>query len=106
MKTEHEIQNAIRTALAPYAILFRYNCGKLQDKRGQWIDFGPPPGHSDLAGMCLRTGRFIAIECKSAKGKPTDAQLRFLEAIRAGGGIAGVCRTSEEAIKLLKGTNE
>lgn len=38
---------------------------------------------------CIR-GRFVGIECKAGSNRPTELQLRNLEAIRDNGGIAMV----------------
>jgi hypothetical protein len=43
-------------------------------------------GHPDV-DVCFR-GRFIAIECKAKKNRPTDLQLRRLREIRTAGGLA------------------
>jgi hypothetical protein len=99
---EREIQNRIRIALAPHVLLFRANVGKFQMKDGRWFDTGLPPGFADLFGIHIGTGSFVAIECKSRTGKPSYKQERFLQAVRDAGGIAGVCRSPEEALTLIK----
>jgi Holliday junction resolvase len=38
--------------------------------------------------VCCARGRFLAIECKAGKNKPTALQERELEAIRVAGGTA------------------
>lgn len=38
--------------------------------------------------VCCYKGKFIGIECKAGKGKPTPLQLLNLEKISAAGGIA------------------
>lgn len=40
--------------------------------------------------VCCVDGKFLGIECKAGKNKPTDLQLRELEAIRQANGIAVV----------------
>lgn len=47
-----------------------------------------------------RIGRFVAIEAKAGKGKPTPRQLIELAAIREAGGIAMV--VNEERIERMK----
>jgi len=69
------------------------------------------PGGSDLIGYRRVTvtpemvGRempvFAAIEVKTAKGRATKDQLRFIEHIRNAGGIAGVARSVDEARLIL-----
>ena len=53
-------------------------------------------------------GRFIAIECKAGKNKPTLLQVRELEAIRSRDGVAVVVNDDNwdmirELVKGLKG---
>lgn len=73
---------------------------------------GVPPGYSDATGwhsveitpdmVGRRVAVFVALECKSDTGRPTREQLAFIAAVRAAGGIAGICRSSEEAEALLQ----
>ena len=84
--------------------LFRNNSGKFQDKRGQWITFGVGPkngGGSDLIGWCS-DGKFAAIEIKVGYDKPTAAQLMWISWVNSGGGRAGVARSVQEALDILK----
>ncbi|MFR6588600.1 MAG: hypothetical protein ACLUSL_13070 [Ruminococcus sp.] len=39
---------------------------------------------------------------ENAEGRPTKEQKHFLEQMRAAGAIAGVCRSAEEAVGLVK----
>lgn len=39
---------------------------------------------------CVPSGKFLAIECKAGKNKPTALQVREIERIRKAGGIAVV----------------
>lgn len=71
-------------------------------------------GSSDLIGWTTRVitpdmlGKriaiFTAIEVKAAT-KPTKDQLQFIEAVLAGGGIAGVARTTQDAHNLITQIN-
>lgn len=67
---------------------------------GNVINIGKA-GTSDLK-CCLR-GRFIALEVKTATGRLTEKQARYLEQVRAAGGIGEVVRSVDEALKVLKG---
>lgn len=58
-------------------------------------------GGSDIIGI-TPTGKFLAIEVKTEKGRPTKEQLRFIEAVRNAGGIAGIARSPEEALDLIR----
>lgn len=111
---EHAIQNEIRNALAGEVLCFRANVGQawagsrverlpggrvlIHDARP--FSTGLPPGFSDLFGMG-RGGQFFALEVKSATGRASDKQDKFLGAIERGGGLAGVVRSPEDARRVL-----
>lgn len=103
MTEEHRIQNEIRLALANTCVMFRINVGKGYTPDGRYFDTGVPRGFSDLFGVRKADGRAVFIEVKTHRGKPTDQQKNFLETMRKNGAIAGVCRSSEEAVQLVKG---
>jgi hypothetical protein len=56
-------------------------------------------GVSDI--LAIQNGRFIAVEVKSEKGKPTADQIKFIEKINSNGGIAIIARSWEDAKKQL-----
>lgn len=58
-------------------------------------------GSSDIIGIYRKTGQFLAIEVKTPKGRPTKEQLNFIDQVTKAGGIAGIARTVEDALKLL-----
>ena len=103
MTEEHKIQNEIRLALADYCILFRMNVGTGYTTDGRYFNTGVPKGFSDLFGFRKFDGRIVFIEVKTAKGKPSAEQVKFLEVMRKSGAIAGVCRSADDAIKLIQG---
>ena len=100
---EIDILRSVQLALSEAgAITWRNNSGCLKDARGVPVRFGVgSPGGSDLIG--IYKGRFCAFEIKTPKGKATDAQLNFIAAVIKNGGIAGVVRSPDEAIELLRG---
>ena len=52
--------------------------------------------------LCCLNGRFIAIEVKADKGKPSPLQLHNIEKIRESGGIALIAYPKDfEALKAL-----
>lgn len=64
-------------------------------------------GVPDIIG-CVQGGKFLAIECKAGKNKPTLLQVRELEAIRSRDGVAVVVNDDNwdmirELVKGLKG---
>lgn len=68
-------------------------------------------GSSDLIGITQieitpdmvgrKIGIFTAIETKTLKGKASIEQDRFINRVRELGGIAGIARNEEEALKLI-----
>lgn len=101
MTEEHAIQNAIRSAISKYCIIFRINVGKGYTKDGRYFQTGVPPGFSDLFGVRKSDGRAVFIEVKTKTGKSSREQRNFLETMRSSGAIVGVCRSTEEAIELV-----
>lgn len=101
MTPEHIIQNRIRTALSPYAVVFRANVGKVKTPDGRFFDTGLPAGFSDLFGFRKSDGRMFFIEVKAARGKISDAQKIFITQMQQYGAIAGVCRSETDAFILL-----
>lgn len=98
---EHDIQNAIRAALAPYAVIFRANVGRMKLPDGRYFSTGLPVGFSDLFGVRKSDGKAVFIEVKTASGRVSQFQYNFLEMMRKNGAIAGVARSPEQAIKLI-----
>lgn len=100
---ESDIMRACMLALSESGcLIWRQNVGTLKNAAGIPIKFGLCVGSSDLIGL-TPTGRFLAVEIKTCKGRATPEQLRFIEAVRARGGIAGIARSPEEALDLLRG---
>ena len=76
------------------------------------INFGLVVGSSDLIGWTTievtqeMVGRklaiFTAVEVKTEKGRPTKAQLNFIEQVNNAGGIAGVCKSVQDMKDLIK----
>ena len=114
-KSEHRIQDEIRLALSEYGIVLRLNSGKFWQGKRVWSNEfhqyvltnlravqGCPQGTADL----LFIGKDIAfIECKDDKGKPLAEQEKFIEIMHEYGHKAGVARSVEDALKIIKGEN-
>lgn len=103
MTEEHKIQNQIRISLSDRCTLFRVNVSKAYTKDGRYFDTGVPKGFSDLFGFRKSDGKAVFIEVKTPTGKPSEQQKKFLSAVRNAGAIAGICRSVEEAEKLIQG---
>lgn len=65
-----------------------------------WQGMMSKKGVSDIIA-CYK-GRFIAIEVKTEKGRVSDAQQQFLEAVTASGGVAILARSVDDVIEGLK----
>jgi hypothetical protein len=100
---EIDVQNSIRLALNPYAVCFRANVGVFNTKDGRTISTGLPKGFSDLFGFRKSDGRMFFIEVKNEKGRLRKDQEHFIETMKQNGAIAGVARSPEEAIEIVRG---
>lgn len=58
-------------------------------------------GASDIIG--LYKGRFLAIECKTEKGRLSQDQKKFLDLVRSIGGIAFTAKCADDVKKGLDG---
>ena len=112
-KSEHRIQDEIRLALSEHGVILRLNSGKFWQGRRVWsnefqqyvlIDLrsvqGCPPGTSDLLFIGENNTSFI--ECKDDKGKLRPEQIKFLELMQSYGHRAGVARSVNDALKVIK----
>jgi hypothetical protein len=99
---EQDIQNNIRLALNPYAVIFRVNSGKVRMADGRYFQTGVPRGYSDLSGFRKSDGKMIFIEVKTEKGKLRKDQEHFLNAMDKHPVICGIARSPEEAIKIVR----
>lgn len=124
---EHALQNAIRNALCDEGLFFRANVGqawtgssveRLPGNRvlihgARPFTTGLPAGFSDLFGLVpvvvtpdmvgQTVGVFAGLEIKTARGRPTEAQERFIAAIHRAGGRAGIARDVAGALAIVKG---
>ena len=95
--------------------IFRNNTGRLQNKSGEWVDYGLVVGSSDLIGWTSVTvtpdmvgqklALFTAIEVKTATGRVRKEQTNFIDRVREAGGLAGIARTVEEARAIILNSN-
>jgi hypothetical protein len=65
------------------------------------LSFGLAIGSSDIIGL-TPSGRFLALEVKTQTGRPTKEQRIFLKIVSDSGGIAGIVRTPEQALQLIR----
>jgi len=105
--SEAEILRAIMALLKRHprvAQCWRQNSGTFAERNRdgsmRYVRANTAKGMSDIMGV-LRDGKTLAIEVKSRTGRMRPGQEEFLATIRAAGGVAGVCRSVEDAVALL-----
>lgn len=124
--TEANLMRAIMLAHSnpPGTLLFRNNTGTAWQgnrtvRRGDAViihdprpvHFGLCKGSSDIIGLRSITitpemvgqqlAVFTAIEVKGPRGRATEQQQRFIEAVRSAGGFAGIARSVDEAGAII-----
>ena len=112
--TESDIQSKIRVALSPHGVVFRTNSGEFcqgskvyskEFKQDVLINLrrvqGLPKGFSDLLFFGF-DGRAAFIEIKKPGKKQTPEQVKFMELMQSYGYRAGVARSVEDALKIIK----
>lgn len=114
---EHTIQDLIRLELSKHGLVFRTNAGSAWGgKYANVPHFGNvilnpqkiellPKGFSDLLFVGT-DGRVAFVECKDSKGKLRPEQERFLKLMQSYGHRAGVARSVEDALNIIKGESE
>jgi hypothetical protein len=111
LPSEQSIQQHIRLICSTGATrLFRNNTGTLRDQHGRPVSFGLCKGSADLIGWRTVTitpemvgqqmAVFTSIEVKTATGRLRPEQQQWLDAVQAAGGIAGVARSVEDALRI------
>lgn len=103
MTEEHRIQNEIRLALSSSCVIFRMNVGAGRTFDGRYFDTGVPKGFSDLFGFRKKDGKAVFIEVKTKTGRVSAEQKKFIETMKKNGAAAGICRSAEDALNLVKG---
>jgi hypothetical protein len=111
--SEQQIQQHIRIACSTGATrLFRNNTGTLRDQHGRPVQFGlARKGSADLIGYRTITitpemvgqqvAVFASIEVKTPTGRIRPDQQAWLDTVQAAGGIAGVARSVEDALRIM-----
>lgn len=65
------------------------------------IQAGLCVGGADIIGI-EPGGRFLAVEVKSATGRARPEQIKFMDAVIKAGGIAGIARSVDDALELIR----
>lgn len=110
---ESNTQKLIMLAMSDHgSIVWRNNTGVLKNEAGIPVRFGLCRGSSDL--ICITplkitqemvgqtVGVFTAVEVKTKTGRVSPEQQTFINAVRSAGGIAGVARSVEDALELIR----
>lgn len=101
IKSEHQIQNEIRLWCGQHDIIaFRCNVGRVLTSQNIWFDTGLPSGFSDLL-ICIRGGKTIFCECKTATGKQRPDQKEFEKTMTDFGYTYIVARSLEQFVQLI-----
>ena len=112
MASEQSIQQHIRLRCSTGPVrLFRNNTGTLRDQHGRPVTFGLAKGSADLIGwrsitvtpemVGTQVAVFTSIEVKTPTGRVKPEQQQWLQAVQAAGGIAGVARSVEDALRIV-----
>lgn len=80
---------------------WRANTGAMKTASGGFIRFGEK-GQPDILGVIAPSGRLVALEVKTEKGKTSPAQDAWLSEARALGAVVGVVRGIDEAFALAE----
>lgn len=102
--SETDIQNRIRAVLSEYGIVLRLNVGEFTTKDGRHISSGLPAGTPDL--LFIGQSRIAFIEVKRPSGRPSKAQVNFIQAIRKLGHRAGIARSVDDAEAIINYTGD
>ena len=111
---ETNLQQEIRLAVGqiPNLRLFRNQVGQLPHPiTNRYVQFGLAKGSSDLIGfktvkitedmVGTNIAQFISLEVKTNTGRISKIQQNWLTLIKNSGGISGVVRSIDDAIKIL-----
>lgn len=103
-QAERVLQNKIILALSKEGCLIWNNdTGAVKDARtGRYIKYGLAVGSADLVGVCP-DGVALFCEVKTATGRASQEQRNFIAACRRNNARAGIARSVEDALRIMKG---
>lgn len=104
MASEADIMRNIQIAMSELGHrVFRVNTGLFYTKMGIPVRCGMVNGGSDLVGwLGDGSGRILAIEVKSRRGREEQDQIAFALAVQKAGGCAFFARSVEDATEKIK----
>lgn len=85
--------------------VFRNNVGVAQFGRAK-VRYGLCVGSSDLIGILSPSGRLVSLEVKSATGRSTEEQRKWLAMVRRMGGFGCIVRSVHDARAALQRARE
>lgn len=97
---ESDIQKGILDylKLKKHLVFKHRNVGIFKQNTGKYIPLAAgEKGISDILG-CTPQGKFLAIEVKQPKGRPTPDQLAFIERVNTLGGIGFIAYSLDDVI--------
>lgn len=99
--SETDLVSAILEALRlePGVVAWRNNVGAMRSAT-RYIRFGLGTGSADIIGI-VRPGKFLALECKTEKGKASLDQATWRYVVEDHGGIYGLVRSVAEARDVI-----
>lgn len=101
MNPESKLMHRIAAALSEHGcFVLRTNSGVYYDSQGNRITIGFK-GLSDLVGF-RPDGKFFALEIKTATGRPSPEQIKFIDFCHSKNIPAGIARSVEEALQILE----
>jgi hypothetical protein len=105
--TEHELVQSILLEFGsrPTLRLWRHNVGAATYRgkdgaRGGLVRFGQA-GQADIMGLIAPSGRFLAVECKTATGRQSDAQRNWQAMVERFGGLYILARSIDDVRRAL-----
>lgn len=101
---ERILQNKIIIALSKEeCLIWNNDTGAIKDsKTGRYIRYGLCVGSSDCVGVCP-DGIALFVEVKTPTGRASKEQRDFITACRRNGARAGIARSVEDALRIMKG---
>lgn len=82
------------------SMMVRVFPGDVIVRKGYPIRAGLCEGSSDLIGL-TNMGRFLAVEVKAPKGRPSGGQESFIDMVKRFGGVGVIAKSVEDFVNAL-----
>ncbi len=96
-----EVLEGIHILYKDKLCVWRNQSGMVATKTGHFMHFGAT-GSADILGILRPSGRFIALECKTATGKQSPGQVQWGSKVIEMGGAYAVVRSFPEAKAFIE----